>query len=55
MGRGTEIWRAIVLYGLFAALLVAGWHELPPGETILSWYVIVASAAIPAFIGRFWT
>lgn len=55
MGRGTEIWRAIVLYGLFAVLLVAGWHELPPGVGLLPWYVIIASAAVPAFIARYWS
>jgi hypothetical protein len=49
-----EIWRSFVLYGLFFMLLVAGWHELPGGESILPWYVIIASAAVPAFIARFW-
>jgi hypothetical protein len=54
MARGAGIGRAVVLYGLFAGLLVAGFHELPPGETILPWYIIVASAAVPAFLARFW-
>lgn len=49
-----RVYRALVLYGLFALLLIAGWHELPPGETILPWYVIVASAAVPTFIARYW-
>ena len=36
------------------AKLIAGWRELPGGDSILPWYVIVASAAVPAFIARFW-
>jgi hypothetical protein len=39
-----EIWRSFVLYGLFFLLLIGGWRELPEGESILQWYVIVASA-----------
>ena len=56
-GKGVsfrEIWRSFVLYGLFAVLVIAGFHELPEGETILSWYIIIASAAVPATIARFW-
>jgi hypothetical protein len=49
-----EILRSLVLYGLFFALLVAGWHELPAGNPLLPWYVIIASAAIPILIARFW-
>jgi len=49
-----EIWRSLVLYGLFFMLAIAGWRALPEGESILPWYVIVASAAVPAFIARFW-
>jgi hypothetical protein len=49
-----QIWRSIVLFGLFVVLLIAGWSELPDGDSILRWYVIVASAAVPAFIARFW-
>jgi hypothetical protein len=49
-----EGWRFFVLYGLFFVLLIAGWHELPGDDSILPWYVIVASAAVPAFIARFW-
>jgi hypothetical protein len=49
-----EIWRSIVLYGLFFVLAIAGWGALPEGESILPWYVIVASAAVPVFIARFW-
>jgi len=30
-----EIWRAIVLYGLFAVLVITGFHELPDGEITL--------------------
>jgi hypothetical protein len=30
-----EIWRAIVLYGLFAVLVITSFHELPDGEIIL--------------------
>jgi hypothetical protein len=52
--RGREVWRSFVLYALFFILLVAGWHELPGGESILPWYVIIASAAVPAFIAKFW-
>jgi len=52
--NAREIWRSFVLYGLFFVLLIGGWHELPEGESILPWYVIVASAAVPAFIARFW-
>jgi hypothetical protein len=52
--RGREIWRSCVLYGLFFLLLIGGWHELPEGESILPWYVIVASAAVPAFIAKAW-
>ena len=51
---GHAIWRSAVLYGIFVVLLVTGWRELPGGDTILPWYVIVASAAIPGFISRFW-
>lgn len=52
----ARAWRALVLYGLFALLLIAGWHELPEGESILlPWYVIIASAAVPAFIAHFWS
>ena len=39
------IWRAFVLFGIFFVLLIAGWHELPGGESLLSWYVIIASVA----------
>ena len=42
-----EIWRAIVLYGLFAVLVITGFHELPDGESILPVYIIIASAAVP--------
>jgi hypothetical protein len=49
-----QIWRSIVLFGLFVVLLIAGWNELPEGDSILPWYVIVASAAVPGFIARFW-
>jgi hypothetical protein len=49
-----EIWRSFGLYAIFFALLVTGWHELPDGDSILPWYVIVASAAVPAFIAKFW-
>ena len=49
-----EICRSFVLYGLFFILMIAGWHELPEGESVLPWYLIVASAAVPAFIARFW-
>jgi hypothetical protein len=49
-----EILRSFVLYGLFFALRIGGWHELPEGESILPWYVIIASAAVPMFISRFW-
>jgi hypothetical protein len=35
-------------------LLIAGWRELPGVDSILPWYVIVASAAVPAFVARFW-
>ena len=49
-----EIWRSFVLYGLFLVLAIAGWRELPEGESILPWYVVVASAAVPAVIARFW-
>jgi hypothetical protein len=49
-----EIWRSFVLYGLFLVLVIAGWRALPEGESILPWYVIVASAAVPVFIARFW-
>jgi hypothetical protein len=52
--RGREIWRSFVLYALFFMLLIAGWHDLPSGDSILPWYVIVASAAVPAFIAKFW-
>jgi hypothetical protein len=52
--RVREIWRSFVLYGIFVLLLIAGWHELPSGDSILPWYVIVASAAVPAFAARFW-
>jgi hypothetical protein len=51
---GHEIWRSFILFGLFLVLLVAGWQELPDGDSILPWYVIMASAAVPAFIARFW-
>ena len=44
LNSGTH-WRSFVLYALFFALLVTGWHELPDGGSILPWYVIVASAA----------
>ena len=44
------IWRAFVLFGIFFVLLIAGWHELPGGESLLSWYVIIASVAVPAAI-----
>jgi hypothetical protein len=37
---GRDIWRSIVLYALFAVLLIAGWQELPGGDSILPWYVI---------------
>jgi hypothetical protein len=49
-----EIWRSFVLYAIFFVLLVTGWHELPGGDSILPWYVIVASAAVPAFIAKSW-
>jgi hypothetical protein len=49
-----EGWRSFVLYAIFFVLLVTGWHELPDGESILPWYVIIASAAVPAFIAKFW-
>jgi hypothetical protein len=51
---GAKIWRGIVLYGTFFILLIAGWHELPGRETMLTWYVIVASAAIPIWISQAW-
>jgi len=49
-----EIWRAIVLYGLFAVLVITGFQELPDGESILPLYIIIASAAVTATIARFW-
>ena len=49
-----EGWRSFVLYGLFFVLLITDWHELPGDDSILPWYVIVASAAVPAFIAKFW-
>jgi hypothetical protein len=49
-----EIWRSLVLHGLFFLLLVAGWQDLPRGDSILPWYVIIGSAAVPAFVARFW-
>lgn len=52
--RGREVWRSVVLYGLFSLLLIAGWHDLPSNYSTLPWYVIVASAAVPAFIAKFW-
>jgi hypothetical protein len=52
--HGREIWRSFVLYALFFVLLIAGRRALPGGESILPLYVIVASAAAPAFIARFW-
>jgi hypothetical protein len=48
------IWRAFVLFGIFFVLLIAGWHELPGGESLLSWYVIIASVAVPAAIAWLW-
>jgi len=45
-----EGWRSFVLHALFFVLVVTGWHELPDGESILPWYVIVASAAVPALL-----
>jgi hypothetical protein len=53
MGR-REVWRAIVLCGLFAVLVITGFHELPDRESILPWYIVIASAAVPATIARFW-
>jgi hypothetical protein len=49
-----EIWRSLVLYALFFALLIIGRRELPAGDSILLWYVIIASAAVPALIAKFW-
>ena len=48
------IWRAFVLFGIFFVLLIAGWHELPGGESLLSWYVIIASVAVPAATAWLW-
>ena len=42
-----------MLYGLFAILLITGFRELPDGESILYWYIIIASAAVPSWIARF--
>jgi len=52
--RGREIWRSFVLYALFFILLITGWRALPNGDSILPWYVIIASASVPAFIAKFW-
>jgi hypothetical protein len=51
-----EIWRSFVLYGLFIVLVITGFHELPDEESVsvLPWYIIIASAAVPATIARFW-
>ena len=49
-----EGWRSFVLYALFFVLLIVGWRDLPSGDSILPWYVIIASAAVPAFVARFW-
>jgi hypothetical protein len=49
-----ESWRSLVLYALFFALLIIGRRELPAEDSILLWYVIIASAAVPALMARFW-
>jgi hypothetical protein len=30
-----EVWRSFVLYGLFAVLVITGFHELPDRESVL--------------------
>jgi hypothetical protein len=52
-----EIWRSIVLYGLFAALVYTGFEdlpELPDRATVLPLYILIASAAVPMTIAHFW-
>jgi hypothetical protein len=32
-----EGWRSFVLYALFFVLVIAGWRDLPSGDSILPW------------------